>query len=75
VFNSIADLKSILWTHYRIQHFQPASILNTPVLVPEEQKESIQNKTFIVQKYIEQPILFRDRKFDIRQWVLISHDG
>ena len=27
-----------------------------------------------MQKYIEQPLLFRRRKFDIRIWALISHD-
>lgn len=28
-----------------------------------------------MQKYIEAPVLFRQRKFDIRLWVLISHEG
>lgn len=27
-----------------------------------------------MQKYIEAPLLFRRRKFDIRIWALISHD-
>ena len=28
-----------------------------------------------MQKYIEAPLLFRRRKFDIRIWTLISHDA
>lgn len=30
---------------------------------------------FVVQQYIENPLLFNKRKFDIRMWVLINHDN
>jgi hypothetical protein len=29
---------------------------------------------FVIQKYIESPMLFKGRKFDIRMWVLLTHD-
>lgn len=40
----------------------------------KEVKE-IKNHGFIIQKYIEEPILFQRRKFDLRIWALISHDA
>ena len=37
--------------------------------------KEIKNSSFIIQKYIEAPLLFKNRKFDIRIWALISHDA
>lgn len=34
----------------------------------------IKHNTFIIQKYIERPLLIFKRKFDIRVWVLIDQD-
>ena len=34
----------------------------------------IRSQTFIIQKYIERPLLVNKRKFDIRVWVALTQD-
>jgi hypothetical protein len=37
-------------------------------------KENVMVNSFIIQKYIERPMLIESRKFDVRVWVLLSHE-
>lgn len=37
-----------------------------------ENEETLKSDLFVIQKYIERPMLINDRKFDIRLWVLVT---
>ena len=41
--------------------------------IVKKEKGDYQSDIIIIQKYIEKPFLYNERKFDIRIWVLISH--
>ena len=47
-------------------------------IVDKKEKSSsakylVKHTNFVVQKYIEKPLLINNRKFDIRVWVMITH--
>jgi len=72
LFNKLSNLDYHLKSMQRGVE-QPIRAIKTPQ-IGRSRPAMIKSHQFVIQKYVEKPMLIDDRKFDIRVWVMLDHE-
>lgn len=79
LFSSLDTLKKLILDYTQGVEVQPSKAEPEEGAEDEDPKPKkplsiIKSDVFVIQKYIEKPLLVNERKFDIRCWVLITQE-
>lgn len=76
LFESIESLKNLIkyYSEGGSESGPSQNNLNQSQSDNNNYQNYVKSRTFVIQKYIEKPLLVNNRKFDIRVWVLVSHE-
>lgn len=81
VFNKLEDLHSLIKDYTEGTFAEVNMQGQTPknAVKADKQQEGgvpahLKSTSFVIQKYVERPLLILNRKFDIRVWVLVTQD-